>query len=265
MDTVSIVFLAALLTLWRTVLWRPRKLLGLRREPPLLIGHRGVRGLRPENTVAAFELAFASGLDGIETDVQRTADGRLVLVHDFELAGQRVDTLRWSDLVALQAEVAELEQLFEVARDYPGTLLNLELKADGLRSGGLERSCVRAIRRSGLSERILVSSFNPVSLLKVRLLAPELRTGLLYSKEVPRWLRSGGLAGWLHADALHPHESLVDAALMARVGARGLMVNTWTVNDPMRITSLHALKVTAIMGDDPATLLRAARRSPREE
>src|SRR5947208_1574738 len=45
-------------------------------------GHRGAAGLAPENTFAGFELALALGVDGIETDVQKTKDGKLVLFHD---------------------------------------------------------------------------------------------------------------------------------------------------------------------------------------
>jgi glycerophosphoryl diester phosphodiesterase len=247
--------LGGLLLIWRFALWRPRPLPGVTRTTPLLIGHRGVRGPAPENTAAAFELAFGAGLDGVETDVQRTADGVLVLFHDFTLDGQPLWTYRLSDLRARVPDLATLDDLFAVARRYPGTLLNLELKADGLRTGGLERAAVQAIRASGLQDRILVSSFNPATLLKVRLLAPEVRIGLLYAPDLPAWLRSGALAGWLHADALHPHESLVTPELLARARAESVKVNTWTVNDPMRITSLHALGADAIIGDDPRVLL----------
>ena len=47
-----------------------------------VIGHRGAAGLAPENTFAGFDLALALGVDGIETDVQKTKDGELVLFHD---------------------------------------------------------------------------------------------------------------------------------------------------------------------------------------
>jgi len=47
-----------------------------------VIGHRGAAGLAPENTFAGFDIALALGVDGIETDVQKTQDGKLVLFHD---------------------------------------------------------------------------------------------------------------------------------------------------------------------------------------
>lgn len=259
-----LLLLALLLALWRTLLWRPRPVTGLTRRPPLFIGHRGVRGPRPENTLAAFELAFASGLDGIETDLQRTADGAIVLHHDFALEHRPITELTLAELRRREPGLATLDELFALARRYSGTLLNLELKARGWRTGGLERAVARQVRASGLAERVLISSFSPLSLARLRLWAPELRVGLLYAPELPRWLAGGALAGWLHADALHPHESLATPELLRRAHARGLMVNTWTVNAPMRITSLYALGADAIMGDDPAVLRRAAPDRARE-
>ena len=102
---------------------------------------------------------------------------------------------------------------------------------------------------------MLISSFNPLSLLRVRLINPYIRVGLLYSQDMLWWLRKGQVAGWLHADAIHPHHSQVDDKLIKHAKVRNLMVNTWTVNDPMRISSLCSLGVTAIIGDDPQVLL----------
>ena len=253
-------FVVILLLLWRYPLWKPRCLPGVDRASPLLLGHRGVRGSRPENTVEAFRHAFQSGLDGIECDVQRTRDGALVLVHDFTVQGKRVTDLSLAELRALAPDVPELTEFFDLAKTYPGTLLNLELKVSGLKTGGLERDTAKAVWTAGLADRTLLSSFNPLSLLKLRVLSPRLRTGLLYAPDLPRLLRSPWLAGWLHSDALHPHESQVTSALVKRAHTRGLMVNTWTVNGDKRITSLLKLGVDAIIGDDPVVLLKAAQK-----
>lgn len=253
-----VLVLVVLLALWRTVLWRPRRLPGVDRPAPRLVGHRGVRGARPENTLPAFALALESGLDGVEFDVQRSADGALVVTHDDTVDGRRVTDLTHAELARRLPGVPTLEALFALLHDHPGTLVNLEIKASGLRTRGLEGAVVRAVRASGLADRLLVSSFNPVSLARVRLRAPELRTALLYHPEAPPLLRGGSLAGWLHVDALHPHHSQVSAGLVLRAHARGLAVNTWTVNEAAEVRRLLALRVDAIMGDDPAALRRAA-------
>jgi len=260
---VLVLFLLLLLGLllgWRTVLWRPRRLSGVTRSRPLLIGHRGVRGSLPENTVAAFRAAFEAGLDGIECDVQRTRDGVLVLLHDLEVAGCRVAELTHAELQSLAGRLCRLEELLLLAREYPGTLLNLELKSDRLRSRGLERQVATSVRRSGLVGRVLISSFDPLALARLRLLAPEFRVALLFAPDMPRWLRGGWLAGWLHVDAIHPHYRQVTPVLVGRARTRGLMVNTWTVNDPEVVGKVMSAGVDGIMADDPASLLAAVGR-----
>lgn len=258
--SVAIFSLAVLLSLWRIVLWRPRPLAGVTRSAPLLIGHRGARGTLPENTLAAFEAALNAGLDGLEFDVQRSRDGALVIFHDFTTHGHEVAALTLAELRQLHPEVPTVDELAALAGRYPGAFLNLEIKAKSHGTQGLERSVVAAVRRLGLKERTLISSFNPLSLLRVRLLAPELRTALLFAPDLPWWLRHGRLAGWLHVDAIHPHYSQVTPTLVAAARRRGLMVNTWTVNDPLEVKRVLALGVNAVMADDPSTVKQAAGR-----
>ena len=94
-----------------------------------------------------------------------------------------------------------------------------------------------------------------MSLLRVRFFAPDIRVGLLYDHEMPWYLRDGLLAGWLHVDAIHPYYEQVNEPLIKRSKVKNLMVNTWTVNDGMIISSLCLMGVTAIIGDDPELLL----------
>lgn len=256
----SLLLLALLLGSWRTVLWRPRSLPGVDRPSPRLLGHRGVRGSLPENTVAALRFALEAGLDGVEVDVQRTRDGALVLWHDLDVAGRRLTDLTLAELRAVAPDAPELSELFALAREHPGTLLNLELKlaGRGMRSRGLERAVARAVRAAGLTDRVLVSSFQPLALARLRLVAPELRTALLFDPSLPRGLRGGETAGWLHVDALHPQHRLVTPELLRRARRRGLRVNTWTVNDADEVARVAALGVDGIIADDPAELRRAA-------
>jgi glycerophosphoryl diester phosphodiesterase len=249
-----VLFLAGLLVVWRFFLWHPRKLLGVNRKLPLLLGHRGVRGKRPENTIEAFTLAFESDLDGIECDVQRSKDGELVLFHDFEIYGKTLNKLTYLHIKSLDSQIPKLSELFELSQQYPGTLLNIELKTERLGTDGLEKDTVALIRTWGLEDRVLISSFNPMSLLRVRFLAPDIRVGLLYYDDMRWWLRNGMLAGWLHVDAIHPYHPQVSPQLISWAKVRNLMVNTWTVNEAMRISSLHAMGITAIIGDDPEVL-----------
>lgn len=254
----GLVLLLALVALW-ALSWRPRALPGVASKPTLLLGHRGVRGSLPENTLSAFRAALDAGLDGLETDLQRSADGEIVLYHDFVLPdGRPLRNLTLSQLREAKENIPTLEELFALAQDYPQTLLNLELKTASWQTDGLERAAVVAIRHSGLSGRVLVSSFNPLSLVRVRLYAPELRTALLYSSEGPTWLRTTRsartFARLLHTDALHPHFSLVDEELAHWTQKNGLILNVWTVNEAAEVKRLTRLNVNGLMADDPKAL-----------
>lgn len=253
------IYLTVLLFIWRYLAWSPRQLLGVSRKSPLLIGHRGVRGVKPENTSEAFRFAFDSGLDGIECDVQKLKDGTLILYHDFKMNGTKLCDMTLEQVSASQEPYALLSELLAIAEDYEGTLLNIEFKTASFQTNKLERDVVKAVKVADLEDRVLYSSFNPFSLFYLRLYSPSARLGLLYSPEMSSFLRDGFLAGWLHVDAIHPHESQVSLELIADANKKGLVINTWTVNDPMRISWLYNQKLNAIMADNPQNLLEAAK------
>jgi glycerophosphoryl diester phosphodiesterase len=254
---------------WRTLLWRPRRLPGVSLPRPLLLGHRGVRRggagaddrtVPLENGIEAFREAFDAGLDGIECDVQQTRDRELVLHHDRHLGGLEVTASTLEELREHEPRMATLAELLELAAGYPGSLLNLELKLYRRTGAGLERRLARMVRDRGLADRVLVSSFDPLALFRLRQAAPELRTALLYAPNLPAWLRAGQPAGWLHVDALHPRHDQVDERLLRVARERGLMVNAWTVNDDDEVRRLVELGADGIIADDPQALKRAAGR-----
>lgn len=258
-----VLLLVLLVLLWVGPMWRPRPLAGLQRARPWALGHRGVRHSLPENTLAAFRKALDAGLDGLETDVQRTRDGTLVLFHDFEIAGRKVTELTASELRALTPDLATLPELLELMRDYPGTLLNVELKILEPNDRGLVAAVAAALRASGLQERLLVSSFSPFALAQLYWIAPELRRAYLWFEEAPTppLLRSPWPAGFLHVDAMHPHHRAATPERVAGWRSRGLMVNCWTANEASDVQRALRAQVDGVMGDDPAELLKAMGRA----
>lgn len=143
--------------------------------------------------------------------------------------------------------------------------MNVEIKAATVSSDGREHETVRAVRRHGLDETVLVSSFNPVSLARVRAAAPRLATALLWARDTrPRWATAGGrTAALLGVQALHPHHSLIDERLVARARRRGWSVHAWTVNEPDAAHRLLDLGVDGLIGDLPHVLLEASGRAPK--
>ena len=217
--------------------------------PVLRIGHRGAAALAPENTLAAFEAAIEIGVDGIEFDVVAGARG-LEVAHGPGTQGAPV--------------------LDEALSYFATTGVALQVDLKGV---GREAELVQALRRHGLCDRVLVSSFRPASLLAIAALAPELPRAFTYPEDRLGLSRRrpcsfairGGLAAMraalpprivsfvdrADASAATLHHQLVTRRTIDVCHARGLAVWAWTVNDPATAASLVEAGVDAIITDDP--------------
>ena len=229
----------------------------LERRRPLLLGHRGLPALAEGNTRASFLAAVEAGLDGVETDVQRTKDGVLVIHHDFVVGLRLISDLKLDELRELRPEVVTLGELLELLEPYPDFLINLELKSiPGLEDGRAHALADTVANWSG-KKRVWISSYDPVALLKIRERRPELPLGYLF-----RVYDTGRMAELLGIEALHPHRQLATAARVARWHQKGFLVATWTVNDAAQARTFASMGVDVIMGDD-AGVLKAARSNER--
>lgn len=224
-----------------------------------VFAHRGASAHHPENTLAAFRAAVAMGADGVELDVRVDATSALVVQHNPVLAdGRLVAALGVADRPAGLCELA-------AALDACGDLeVNLELKAESAEDGIALVGPVLEVL-AGWGGRALVSSFDPATVDEAHRRAPQLPTAQLTAwpdrslDELVPWVAARGHVAW------HPHHLLVDAASMALARAAGLAVNTWTVNDPARVTALAELGVDAVMTDDVPAALAALGRIPAAE
>lgn len=230
--------------------------------------HRGASAVCPENTMAAFRKSLELGATGIETDVQMSSDGGLVLIHDENLkrtAGAEgyVKDHTLSQLLELDAgswfgpefqneRLPTLEELLDLLQERD-TLLNIELKNGMFLYPGLEEKVIAAVRDYGMSERVVLSSFNHYSLAYCKSLAPEIRTGILYGEGL---YRPWDYAASLHADALHAYHYAVLPEFVAEASEHNVVYHPWTVNDPGRMKALIAAGVAGIITDYPDVLSR---------
>ncbi len=222
-----------------------------------LLGHRGAKHIHLENTMPAFQAALDAGLDGIELDVQRCRDGTLVVHHDFHLPdGRLIAALEFSELRLDGYIVPTLEEVLVWAKK-TGAFINVEIKLETIATDGREHGVATFLERMSLASQTIVSSFNPLSLWRIKRLAPNLDTALLFDNQsAPHWLLDHGrLADVLGVSALHPHHSLVTPALMARAKNKHWAVNVWTVNDASTAQRLQQMGVNSLIGDYPEVLL----------
>jgi glycerophosphoryl diester phosphodiesterase len=218
----------------------------------LVLGHRGASATFAENTLVAFTGALDQGADGVELDVRRTADGALAVHHDAALADGRL--IVETDAAALPSSVPSLAEALEALT--AAAVDNVEIKnwpedPDFDPGEAVAERVVDLLRRRGELDggRLLVSSFHGPTLERVRALAPGLATGWLAIDAGPELVERAAAAG--HR-ALHPHHAFVTEELVAAARAAGLALNTWTVDDPVRIRWLAEVGVDAVITNDPA-------------
>lgn len=247
---------------------------------PLIIGHRGASGHAPENTIASFDMAFEDGADGIEFDVRLARDGVPVVFHDASLERiayleRRVEEFDSTVLVKLyvgewfntrrptharESFVFErMPTLAQVFERYGARNLYVEMKCEEpARRAELASAVVGLVREHGLSERVVVKSFEHDSLIEVKRLAPEIHTAALFGRSWPRPLVSAdriiGEATACGADEISLHRSLLRRATVEAARSRGFAVVVWTVNSSILLRRAVSLGVRAVITDYPRQL-----------
>jgi len=234
---------------------------------PLVLAHRGASAYAPENTLAAFNLAFEMGADGIELDVTLTKDGVPVVIHDDTVdrttnGHGAVKAMTLEEIKQLDASYKfekyrgeKIPTLAEVLRAVGKRgIVNIELKSTTLKTDGVEAATLAVIQDTGTLDNVIISSFNPFALQRMFALEPRLPRGLLYAPDLPLYLRRAWLRPLARATAMHPHCSMIDARFVAWAKGKGLKINTWTTDDPAEMKRLCDLGVDAIITNKPDIL-----------
>jgi glycerophosphoryl diester phosphodiesterase len=208
---------------------------------PIRIAHRGDPRRAPENTLPALLAALeVPGCDGVEFDVQSSADGVPILLHDETLERVQGRPERPGDLTAAQLEVLGVPSLEAVLMAVPHrAFLNVELKGD---PGRVVVELMAAYRGADLHDAV-ISSFEAPSLERVAGLAPAW----------PRWLNSWVLepetvatAVGLGCRAVSVEWHALTTSSLALAAAAGLEVAAWTVRRRPTYERLARLGVVAI-------------------
>lgn len=228
--------------------------------------HRGASARQPENTLAAFSAAMAAGADGVEFDVQLSADGVPVVIHDEKVERTHngsgwVSDYPLAELQALRSRqkknadhvttrIPTLAEVLDLL--VAGTQkINIELKNSVKAYKGLERQVLAQIAERKLGGRVVLSSFNHYSLRKLAGLGVRSTLGALFGEPL---FRPWKYAQKLGVGALHPPCSrpTLSAKLVRRCHESGLKVHLWTVNDRADLEWAARHGVDAVITDTPA-------------
>ena len=225
--------------------------------------HRGASGYAPENTLPSFKIAIEMKADGIELDIQKTKDGRLVVIHDedvYRVSGKKglVKDYSYVDLSELnvcnrfpeygKVSIPTLEEVYSLIK---GTelIINAELKNSKIFYENLEEDIMLLAKKMGLEDRIIYTSFNHYSIVKMKKMDPSIKTGFLYEDgyiNMPKYAEKHGV------EALHPaFYNLQYANFIKGCKKRGIEIRPWTINDPKDMKKLCKQGINTIITNYP--------------
>ena len=205
--------------------------------------HRGASEYTPENTLMAFYTGLFMGANGIETDVQMSKDGVLVLFHDntlLRVTGEpgSVADYTFSELQAflvkkngLADRIVSLEEFLQKFA-FRDITFAIELKG-----AGVEEGTARLLRKYGLEKKAVVTSFSLEYLRRFRSIAPEFQIGLLTESTEDALLEELLAMG---AEEYCPEAQQMTPALVEKWHAMGFRVRAWGVyNEELMTHALH--------------------------
>lgn len=225
--------------------------------------HRGFSGKYPENTMLAFEKAIEAGADGIELDVQLTKDGEIVIIHDEtidrttngkgEVVSYTYEELNKFDASYIYTgkmgfnKIPTLKEYFELVKD-KNIITNIELKTGINEYIGIEEKVWDLIKEYNLIEKVIISSFNHYSILRMKKIAPELKYGLLSETWI---INAGKYTKDLGIECYHPHFVNMTEEIVKEIKSHGIEINTFTVNKEEQIYDMLNKGIDIIIGNFP--------------
>ncbi|KAA0141580.1 glycerophosphodiester phosphodiesterase [Gimesia chilikensis] len=223
-----------------------------------VMAHRGASKAAPENTMAAFQAAIDEGADWIELDVQESADGKVVVIHDSDFMKLSRNPLKVWD--AKQADLADIDigswldpkfnaervpllsDVLQLCKDKAGVII--ELKYYG-HDEQLEQRVVDIVEAAGMADKVMIMSLKPEGVAKTKALRPDWKCGVLLS------VYAGNLKE-IQADFLAVNANFASRNFVKRAHAAGKEVFVWTVDDPAMMSQMMNRGVDGLLTNVPA-------------
>ncbi len=223
-----------------------------------IIAHRGAAGSRPENTLASVRKGIEDRADWIEIDVQETADGDIVVVHDsdlMKLAGvdlkiwdatledlEKIDIGSWFDPAYGDQRTPLLRDVLELAKGKSKVLIELKYYGHDI---ALEERVARVVEDMEMQDQVAIMSLKYPAIQKMQELRPTWRTGVLAASSV-------GNTAKLDGDFIAISQRFASTSLIRATQNAGKDIYVWTVNDPLNMSKMISKGVNGLITDEPA-------------
>lgn len=214
----------------------------------LTVGHRGVMGVEPENTLRSFRRAEREGVDQIELDLHLSKDGALVVMHDGSVdrttdGAGLIRDLTLEEIRGLDAGLGERVPVFEEVLDAVGRPIQAEIK-----DTAAARVLAGVLRERGETARVSVLSFHDEALAEIHALLPEVRTVLVASDLGPDLVSRAQAVG---ARLVSLDLTRLSLDVVRRCREAGIAVMAWSVNTPRDWALARALGLDGAATDLP--------------
>jgi glycerophosphoryl diester phosphodiesterase len=218
------------------------------------MGHRGSPTHITENTIPSFQKAISQGVDGLELDIRLTKDKQIAVFHDADLKrlcgkSNKINKLSLTELqtMALNKKEGQKEEvyipslndllpLFEQTK-----VVNIEIKSEGTFQGHqILKPLMQFLDKNNLDDKCIVSSFNPLILMKLRLRRSHTVIGFLYNPNT--WFHGWDNMIWMlrvQPENLHIHYSLLNHWIVRWARKKGMLINSYTINDKKAFDSAN--------------------------
>jgi glycerophosphoryl diester phosphodiesterase len=224
----------------------------------LNIAHRGAAGEAPENTLMAFETALKQNCDGIELDIQLSMDGEIMVCHDSTLDRTTNGSGRIIDLHSNQIRIFDagsrygkrfagqrvpfLGEVLEMVPEH--IMINIEIKMIPEYEHQIEPKLVQLLVAKQRFSNVVISSFDHECLVRIMMIAPFAKIGLLYSQKLinpAAYAESLGVPVF----SLHPHYKSIREEDIKKAVSKGIAVYPWTVD---RVSTMKRLIDKGVSG-----------------
>jgi len=222
----------------------------MERGHPLVFGHRGMPGDKMENRMEAFLEALRVGADGVELDVQLSADGIPMVIHDARVERTTRSTGRVDEMSCQALQRLGVPRLETVLERIPASaILAIEIKDFSLRDRGLERAVTALVKAQKAEERVIFSSFNPLALARLYQLDRLFYAAQLTGPGLLKVFRLGYIRRPL---GVHPHYREVTLKRLRAWRRAGQRVILWGANTQEDLATVLSWDVDGIITDLPA-------------
>jgi len=220
---------------------------------PKIIGHRGCKGIEPENTLIGIEKAISLGVDAVEIDVHMSKDGKLVVIHDETVDGTTngigfVKEMKLEELKKLDAGKGEriptLQEVVDLVKNK--TSLIIELKVNGT-----EKKVVEIIEKNNL-QNVIVISFIHQLIKNVNKINGKIKTGVLF---VGNLIEPADAALKAGADYVFVHYKTIDRGFVDKCHKKGINVSVWNIDELEELKKYSKLGIDMIGSNKPNILV----------